>query len=46
MWVPLLAKNVLGQGAEGFGFLMAAVGVGEENPQHRADRGRAQGVGN
>ncbi len=28
MWVPLLAKNVLGQGAEGFGFLMAAVGVG------------------
>jgi len=28
MWVPLLAKNVLGQGAQGFGFLMAAVGVG------------------
>jgi predicted MFS family arabinose efflux permease len=28
MWVPLLARNVLGQGAEGFGFLLAAVGVG------------------
>ncbi len=28
MWVPLLATNVLGQGAQGFGFLMAAVGVG------------------
>src|SRR6266446_1209078 len=28
MWVPLMAKNVLGQGAQGFGFLMAAVGVG------------------
>jgi predicted MFS family arabinose efflux permease len=26
--VPLLAKNVLGLGAEGFGFLMAALGVG------------------
>ena len=28
MWVPLLAKNVLGQDAQGFGFLMAAVGAG------------------
>jgi len=28
MWVPLLARNVLGQGAQAFGFLMAAVGVG------------------
>ncbi len=28
MWVPLLAKNVLGQGAQELGFLMAAVGVG------------------
>ena len=28
MWVPLLATNVLGQDAQGFGFLMAAVGVG------------------
>jgi predicted MFS family arabinose efflux permease len=28
VYVPLLARNVLGQGAEGFGFLMAAVGVG------------------
>ena len=28
MWVPLLARNVLGQGAQEFGFLMAAVGVG------------------
>jgi predicted MFS family arabinose efflux permease len=28
VYVPLLAKNVLGLGAEGFGFLMAALGVG------------------
>lgn len=28
MWVPLLATNVLGQDAQGFGFLMAAVGAG------------------
>src|SRR5438093_10524545 len=28
MWVPLLARNVLGQGAQGLGFLLAAVGVG------------------
>jgi predicted MFS family arabinose efflux permease len=28
MWVPLLARNVLGQGAQELGFLMAAVGVG------------------
>jgi len=28
MWVPLLATNVLGQGAQELGFLMAAVGVG------------------
>jgi predicted MFS family arabinose efflux permease len=28
IWVPLLARNVLGQGAQGFGFLLAAVGVG------------------
>jgi predicted MFS family arabinose efflux permease len=28
IWVPLLAKNVLGQGAQELGFLMAAVGVG------------------
>jgi predicted MFS family arabinose efflux permease len=28
VYVPLLARNVLGQGAEGFGFLMASVGVG------------------
>jgi predicted MFS family arabinose efflux permease len=28
MWVPLLARNVLGQGAQGLGFLMAAVGLG------------------
>jgi predicted MFS family arabinose efflux permease len=28
MWVPLLATSVLGQDAQGFGFLMAAVGVG------------------
>ena len=28
MWVPLLAMNVLGQDAQGFGFLMAAVGAG------------------
>ena len=28
MWVPLLATNVLGQDARGFGFLMGAVGVG------------------
>ncbi len=28
MWVPLLARNVLGQDAQGFGFLMAAVGAG------------------
>jgi len=28
MWVPLLAKNVLSQGAQELGFLMAAVGVG------------------
>ena len=28
MWVPLLARNVLGQGAQAFGFLMAAIGVG------------------
>lgn len=28
MWVPLMARNVLGQGAEGLGFLVAAVGVG------------------
>src|SRR5256712_11930970 len=28
MWVPLLATNVLGQGAHERGFLMAAVGVG------------------
>ena len=28
MWVPLLAKNVLGQGAQELGFLMAAVGIG------------------
>lgn len=28
IYVPLLARTVLGQGAEGFGFLMAAVGVG------------------
>jgi len=28
VYVPLLAKNVLGVGAEGFGFLMAALGVG------------------
>ena len=28
MWVPLLARNVLGEGAQGFGFLMAAVGFG------------------
>jgi predicted MFS family arabinose efflux permease len=28
MWVPLLATNVLGLDAQGFGFLMTAVGVG------------------
>lgn len=28
IYVPLLARNVLGLGAEGFGLLMAAVGVG------------------
>src|SRR5881409_751444 len=28
IWVPLLASNVLGQGVQGFGFLLAAVGVG------------------
>jgi predicted MFS family arabinose efflux permease len=28
IWVPLLARNVLGQGAQGFGFLLATVGVG------------------
>src|SRR5262249_56128278 len=28
VYVPLLARNVLRQGAEGFGFLMAAVGMG------------------
>jgi predicted MFS family arabinose efflux permease len=28
IYVPLLARNVLGQGAEGFGLLMASVGVG------------------
>jgi predicted MFS family arabinose efflux permease len=28
IYVPLLARTVLGQGAEGFGVLMAAVGVG------------------
>jgi len=28
IWVPLLARNVLGQGVQGFGFLLAAVGVG------------------
>ncbi|HEU4367946.1 MAG TPA: MFS transporter [Methylomirabilota bacterium] len=28
VYVPLLARNVLGLGAEGFGFLMAALGVG------------------
>jgi predicted MFS family arabinose efflux permease len=28
VYVPLLAKNVLGLGAEGFGFLMASLGVG------------------
>jgi predicted MFS family arabinose efflux permease len=28
VYVPLLARNVLGQGPRGFGFLMAAVGVG------------------
>lgn len=28
MWVPLLARNVLGQGAQGFGLLLTAVGVG------------------
>jgi predicted MFS family arabinose efflux permease len=28
VYVPLLARQVLGLGAEGFGFLMAAVGVG------------------
>jgi len=28
VYVPLLAKNVLGFGAEGFGFLMASLGVG------------------
>ena len=28
IWVPLLARNVLGQGVQGFGFLLAVVGVG------------------
>lgn len=28
VYVPLLARDVLGQGAQGFGFLMASVGVG------------------
>jgi predicted MFS family arabinose efflux permease len=28
VYVPLLARNVLGLGAQGFGFLMAALGVG------------------
>jgi predicted MFS family arabinose efflux permease len=28
VYVPLFARRVLGEGAEGFGFLMAAVGVG------------------
>ena len=28
VYVPLLARHVLGLGAEGFGFLMAALGVG------------------
>ena len=28
MWVPLMATNVLGQNAQGLGFLMSAVGVG------------------
>ncbi|MBI4011651.1 MAG: MFS transporter [Candidatus Rokubacteria bacterium] len=28
VYVPLLARDVLGQGSEGFGFLMAALGVG------------------
>ncbi|MGH7313792.1 MAG: MFS transporter, partial [Candidatus Rokuibacteriota bacterium] len=28
IYVPLLARTVLGEGAEGFGYLMAAVGVG------------------
>jgi MFS family permease len=28
VYVPLLARNVLGQGSEGFGFLMAALGIG------------------
>jgi predicted MFS family arabinose efflux permease len=28
VFIPLLARNVLGQGAEGFGFLMASLGVG------------------
>ena len=28
VYVPLLARQVLGLGAEGFGFLMAALGVG------------------
>jgi len=28
VYVPLLARNVLGLGAEGFGFLMASLGVG------------------
>jgi len=28
IWVPLLARNVLGQGAQEFGFLLSAVGLG------------------
>ena len=28
VYVPLLARNVLGQGSEGFGFLMTSLGVG------------------
>ena len=30
IWVPLLARNVLGQGVQELGFLLAAVGVGAD----------------
>jgi predicted MFS family arabinose efflux permease len=41
VYVPLLARNVLGLGAEGFGFLMAALGVGAVSGALTVGFGRA-----
>jgi len=45
VYVPLLARTVLGLGAEGFGFLMASLGVGAVAGALTVGAGRAPSLG-